>query len=116
MAAKKRRRAWPEKYERDIEKIIADYIAETGDHDWNKDKVALWTIAHNRWEQPHENPTRELARIISRVAGRVTIRDEKGNAVRKYHSYRLEYDQPRLWASVDTISPENMTASVNDRR
>src|SRR5262245_30960852 len=114
--ANKKRRAWPEKYERDIEKIIADYIAETGDKDWTRDKVAAWAIQNGRWQQEKANAAKELARVISRVAGRATFLDEEGNEVRKYHSWRLECDQPRLWSSIDTITRDHMMQSINDRR
>lgn len=114
----KRRKAREDaaRYERDIEKMISAYVAATGDNDWNRMKVAAWAIKNGLWEQQRLNAVKELAKTISRVAGKATFTDEDGNTVRKYHSWRLGEDQPMLWSAMDKITVENMTYSINARR
>jgi hypothetical protein len=116
MSTKRKQNKPASKFDRDIEKMIADYIAATGDNDWNRLKVAAWAIANGKWEQHKASAVRELARVISRVAGKSTFVDEDGNTVRKYHAWRLGHDQPTLWSSIDTITVENMKFSINSRR
>lgn len=106
----------PDKFERDIQAIIADYEAATGNMDWTRDDIAAWAIKNEKWEQRPISAIRELSKIIGRVARQVTFIDDDGNEVRKYHSYQLGEGQPRLWSSIDLITPESMTASINDRR
>jgi len=113
---RKKGRKAPDKFEKDIASMIAAYVADTGDQRWTRDKVAAWAIKKNKWEQRPISAVRELSRIIGRVARQVTFVDDDGNEVRKYHSFQLGDEQPRLWSSIDAITPEAMTASINDRR
>ena len=116
MNSVKKKHKPPEKFERDIAAMIVAYVAETGDVSWTRDKVAEWAILNGKWEQRPVNAMRELSKIIGRIARQVTFVDEDGNDVRRYHSYQFGDGQPRLWSSIETISPEAMTASINDRR
>ena len=116
MRIKKKRINLGDKYDRDIDKMISDYIAETGDKDWTRIKVAQWAIANNRWEQHEESAIRELARHISQRARKATFIDDDGNTIRIWHAWRLGDDQPTFWSSMDTITPENMRYSINSRR
>src|SRR5690348_12205251 len=97
--------------------MIDDYIADTGDKNWTKMKVAAWGIRNGKWEQHQESAIKELARDISRVAGKATFVDkETGQTVRKYHAWRLGEDQPMFWSAIDSIAVENMRYSINARR
>jgi hypothetical protein len=97
--------------------MIPDYIADTGDHDWTSMKIAAWAIKNDKWNQRQGSAVKELARTISRVAGKATFVDEEnGDTVRKYHAWRLGHDQPMLWSAMDEITRENMKFSINSRR
>lgn len=104
------------KYERDIEKVIADYIAATGDRDWTRIKVAAWAIDQGRWEQCKTSAVKELAKEISRVARTITFYDEEtGERPRKYHAWPLGPFQPTFWSAMEDITRDNMERSVSSR-
>jgi hypothetical protein len=105
-----------DKYTRDLEAIIAAYIAATGDAGWTTAKVAAWAIANDKWERRQVSAVRQLGRELSRVARQVYIPDGKGNKVRKYHAYRLGNNQLTLWSPIDTITREAMNESKTMRR
>jgi hypothetical protein len=116
MRIRKKRINIGNKYDRDIDKMILDYITETGDKDWTRMKVALWAIRNHRWEQHEESAAKELARHISQRARTKTFTTDEGDTVRKWHAWRPGDDQPTFWSSMDTITPENMRYSINSRR
>ncbi len=116
MSRKKQGQQTKDKYTRDLEQFIPDYVAATGDHAWTTDRVAEWAIENDKWEQRKISAIRQLARELSRVARQVHITNDKGERVRKYHPYRLGHDQPMLWASIDEIAPEQMNESKTMRR
>lgn len=117
MSKERRGRKKSEKYERDLEQGIADYIAATGDQSWTLLKVADWMIRQKKWEQERESAARQLTRHLRRVARRVRIiDDETGKEVRKYHAFRLGDHQPMLWAEMESITPEQMNESKTMRR
>jgi hypothetical protein len=116
MSANRKRRRKSDAYNKDIERMIAEYIASTGDKDWNRVKVAEWAIRNGKWEQHKGSAIKQLARDISRVAGKATFVNEDGDTVRKYHAWRLGHDQPPLWSAMENITREHMTYSINARR
>ncbi len=116
MSARKRRTPAPTKFDRDVERMIADYIAETGDQKWTRQKVAQWAIENDRYEQRKRSAIKELSREIGRVAQQTSFIDDDGLEVRKYHAWPVGPDQPRCWSTIDAISPENMSRSLQDRR
>jgi hypothetical protein len=117
MSTRRKKSKWnSDKYERDIMKIISDYIAETGDTNWDHIKVAQWAINNGRWEQRKTSAVKELAKDISRAARTKSFPNEHGEEVRQYHSWRLGHDQPTFWSSIDTITVEHMAQSINSRR
>jgi len=116
MRAIKRRSRPKDKYTRDLESFIPQYIAATGDVAWTAATVAAWAIDNDLWEQREVNAIRQLARELSAVARQVTFLDENGNEVRKYHAYRLGDDQPMLWEGIEEIAPENMERAKTMRR
>lgn len=117
MENKRRGRKKNEKYERDLEQGIAEYLAATGDQSWTLARVAAWMIEHGKWEQEREGAIRQLTRHLRRVARQVHIVDEEtGKEVRKYHPFRLGDHQPMLWAEMESITPEQMNESKTMRR
>jgi hypothetical protein len=117
MSEKRRGRKKSEKYERDPEQGIAEYIAATGDQSWTLTKVAAWMIAQGKWAQERESAVRQLTRHLRRVARQVHIIDEEtGKEVRKYHAFRCGEQQPMLWASMESITREQMDESKTMRR
>ena len=116
MSANRKKPKPESKYDKDIENMIAGYVAATGDKDWNRMKVAAWAIAEGLWEQHKASAIKQLARDISRTAGKATFVNENGDTVRKYHAWRLGQDQPMLWSAMEDISVENMHYSINARR
>lgn len=116
MSPKRKRAKHDDGYDKYIEQLIPDYVADTGDHNWTSLKIAYWAIQKDKWKQQKTNAAKELARVISRVAGKATFVDEEGNTVRQYHAWRLGHDQPMLWSAIDEITVENMTYSINARR
>ncbi len=104
------------KYDRDLENFIYRYVSETGDCAWTTEKVAAWAIKRELWAQEQTCAIRQLASHLSRVAGRVYIKDDDGNKVRYYHPYPPGKDQPMLWEGMDTISVENMNRSKTVKR
>lgn len=116
MSTKKHRQKAKDKYTRDLEGFIAQYIAATGDQSWTTTKVAAWAIKNNMWEQRQISAIRQLARELSRTARQVYIYDENGRRVRKYQAFRLGHDQPMLWATMEAITREQMDESKTMRR
>jgi hypothetical protein len=113
---KKRRPKGKDKYARDLEGFIPKYIAATGDQAWTTAKVAAWAIGQRLWEQEKISAIRQLTRELSRVARQVTICDDAGNKISKYHAFRLGHDQPMLWAAMEPITREQMNESKTMRR
>jgi hypothetical protein len=110
------RRRRDDKYTRDLEKFISEYIQATGDQSWTTHKIAAWLIATNQWEDRKIDATRALARQLSRAARQATISDEEGRKIRRYHAYRLGPQQPMLWSEMESIQPEQMKESKTMRR
>lgn len=116
MSSTTRRPKGTDKYTRDLQEFIPEYVAATDDHAWTTTKVAAWAVRNGKWEQRQIAAVRQLARELSRVARQVHITDDDGKPVRKYHPYRLGQDQPMLWAAIDEIEPEQMKESKTMRR
>ena len=118
MSAKGRGSKMPkdDKYARDLEGFIEQYIKDTGDQAWTTMKIAAWAIEKGLWKQYKIQAVKQLARELTRAAGKVFLTDEDGKRVRKYHPYRLGNDQPMLWDSMETITHENMDNSKTTRR
>jgi hypothetical protein len=112
----KKRRKVSNKYARDLEALIAEYIAETGDQAWTTKKVAEWVYASGRWKQERKNAVSQLARDLSGAARNATMTDEHGNKVRKYHAFQLAPEQPTWWAEMESITRDQMDESKTMRR
>lgn len=111
-----KKRKVKDKYTRDLEQFVPQYIAATGDQAWTTMKVAEWAVGNGLWEQRRISAIRQLARELSRVLRQVYITDESGCPVRKYHAFRLGKDQPMLWAPIEVITREQMDESKTMRR
>ena len=116
MSGRKMRNPIPNKYAKDLERFIAQYILATGDQAWTTMKIADWLIRTNQWEDQKINATRYLSRQLSKAARQATIVDSKGNKIRRYHAYRLGPQQPMFWSEIDTINPAQMRESSAMRR
>ena len=89
MSRSRRRKPKDNKYERDLQGFIPQYVEATGDLAWTPQHVAEWAINNGLWARHRISAVRQLATEISRAAGRVYIVDEDGLRARKYHPYRL---------------------------
>lgn len=116
MSGRRRRKAAPSKYAKDLERFIEAYILATGDQAWTTIKIADWLIKTGQWEQQKISAVRYLSRQLSRAAREATITDEDGNRIRKYHAYRLGPQQPMMWSEMERILPEQMNESKTMRR
>ena len=103
-------------FEKQIEVMIPAYVAATGDKNWTRDKVAMWAIDNDLYEQRKSNAVKELSKLIGRVAQQAGIPDGKGHRIRKYLAYPAGDNQPMLWAALEDITPENAKASVQQCR
>lgn len=97
-----------------MQDIINDYIAETGDSEWDMKDIARWAIKNNRWELSPTNIVQKCAQELSRAARDEYYEDPQGRRVRRKHPIRGE--QGVLWADIETAPPEHMKISLQQRR
>lgn len=118
MSAKRRRNKGHkgQKYAQDLETFIERYIAETGDQQWTRMKVAAWAIDNGLWHQRRISAVRQLAAELANVMRRATFTNEEGHEIRKYHAYRLGDDQPWMWKEMSKMATPEMRESATSRR
>jgi hypothetical protein len=110
----KPRRETP-KYERDLQRLAEQYMADHPGPGVGLQDVAEWMISHGLWEQKKSNAVRELMRHLQQALRNASILDENGDPVRKYHAIPGEKKQACLWSTMEEISPDNMRASLQAR-
>lgn len=118
-AKKKRRRTSISEYYRIILRFIDDYVAETGNTDWNMLDVARWAIAKGKADEPRQvDPAEQLARDMARAARQQFIKNDKGEPVRALHNYREMRCEKQLtfWFKIEDGTPEKMRMSIQGRR
>src|SRR4051794_10835347 len=70
------------------QRIINDYIAETGAEEVRMIDVARWAMARGRWpEPPPYDPAKACAKELSEAAREEYYTDPQGREVRKKHCY-----------------------------
>lgn len=116
MAKAKRRHRSPSKYARDLEGFIAQYIAATGDQEWDRTKVAQWAIDNGLWLRRKISAVRQLAAELGNVMRHRKITNEEGHEIRKYCAYRLGDDQPWLWKEMEKMTTPQYRESATSRR
>jgi hypothetical protein len=103
----------------DLQRIINEYIAETGAEEVDMNDVSRWAISTGRWRPPPYDPQKACARELSRAARDEYCMDPQGREVRKRHCYVIvEDDGQRRWHWVDivTAKPDPMHKSLQSRR
>jgi hypothetical protein len=115
MKTKHRRSTKSEEHQR----IINDWMAETGNETIDMTAVARWAIDNGRWRAPRFDPARQCARDLSRAAREEFYTDPQGREVRKKHCFTVIDDvgQHRwLWVDIVTANRDQMQKSAQARR
>ena len=100
------------------QRIINDYIAETGKEIIDMNDVAHWAIDNGRWKPPRYDPTKLCARELSRAAREEFYVDPQGRDVRKRHCHAIDMDGQHRWIWFDIIkaNKDQMHKSAQARR
>ena len=88
-----------------------------------RNSMAIWAMRSGLWRHSMNDAVKFLARELGRALRDELFTDKQGRRVRLNHSYpfsRLQedgtYTQEWLWADYETIEPDMMHASVQNRR
>jgi hypothetical protein len=102
------------------QRIINDYITETGADEINMNDVARWAKAKGRMPEPRPfDPVKMFAHELSEAARQEYYIDPQNREVRKKHCYMIvEADgQMRFhWVDIETAKMEPMHKSLQARR
>jgi hypothetical protein len=102
------------------QRIINDFIAETGADEVRMIDVARWAETNGRMPPPKKyDPVKVFAHELSDAAREEYYTDPQGREVRKKHCYVVvEPDGQRRWNWVDIVSarPDPMHRSLQGRR
>jgi hypothetical protein len=97
-----------------LQEIINDYLAETGESQFDMPTVAAWAIRTERWQPAHRSAIKQCTHELSKAARDEYYTDPQGRRVRCKHVIRQE--QGFLWADIQTAPPEHMKLSLQQRR
>jgi hypothetical protein len=101
------------------QRIINQYMEETGKEVIDMGVVAKWAIKKGLWRAPKYDPERMCARELSRAAREEFYVDPQGRDVRKKHCFTVvgsDGQHQWLWFDIVTATQPQMHKSAQARR
>jgi hypothetical protein len=104
------------------QEVVNEYIREHGDAPVSMTTVAEWALRTRRMAAPRGNIVKMLARQLAEAAREEYYTDPQGRRVRTKHPVRQnavvdgKEVQQRLWAGIESASPDHMRVSFQQRR
>lgn len=105
-------------YARELQIIIDDYVADTGETVIDMRMVAAWAIQRKRWDQPPADKISRLAKELSAAARQETVVNDDGEPVRRRHAWTEKQGDKQLtfWVNIEDANPHQMRACAQQRR